>query len=126
MGKSKNPRGQSSKKLRADLALTARGLCESREQARRLILAGQVRIGTDHVVRKPSELVAAGAPLQVTVRPRYVSRAAGKLTPALAAFQPDLHGAVGLDIGASTGGFTDVMLQAGAARVYAVDVGYWY
>ena len=116
---------QSKKKKRADVFLVEEGLCESREKARRLILAGQVRIGADHVIRKPSELVAPDAAAVHVVEPsRYVSRAAWKLLPAIEAFHPNLAGAAGLDIGASTGGFTDVMLQAGAARVYAVDVGY--
>jgi 23S rRNA (cytidine1920-2'-O)/16S rRNA (cytidine1409-2'-O)-methyltransferase len=111
-------------RLRADVLLVERGLCESREQARRLILAGQVRRGPDQVVRKASELLAADAPLVVDAGDPYVSRAAGKLLPALDAWLPDLSGLIALDIGASTGGFTDLMLQRGAAKVHAVDVGH--
>jgi len=111
-------------KKRADIMLIEKGLCDSRAQAQRLIGAGQVRIGADHVIRKPSSLVEDNADLRVTQSSRYVSRGAYKLKAALDALQPDLERAVALDIGASTGGFTDLLLQAGVVRVYAVDVGY--
>ncbi len=111
-------------KIRADQLLVELGLCESRTAAQRLIMAGEVRLGPDEVVRKPGQLLPDDAELQVTARRRYVSRGAFKLLAALDAFQPDLRGAVAMDLGASTGGFTEVLLERGAARVYAVDVGY--
>jgi len=111
-------------RMRADLLLVERGLCASREQAQRLILAGKVRSGPDRVVGKAAEMLPADAPLAVEAGDPYVSRAAGKLLPALDAWLPDLSGLVALDIGASTGGFTDLMLQRGAACVHAVDVGH--
>lgn len=89
-----------------------------------MIRAGEVRVGTDHVVRKPSEEVATDADLRVFGRCPYVSRAGLKLQAAVDAHEPELAGCVALDIGASTGGFTDLLLQRGVARVYAVDVGY--
>lgn len=111
-------------RLRVDQLLAERGLCESREQARRLILAGKVRLGPDRVVQKPSEMLPPDAPLEIEAPDPYVSRGAGKLLPALDAWLPDLNGLTALDIGASTGGFTDLMLQRGAVKVYAVDVGH--
>ncbi len=110
------------KNERVDALLVARGLCDSREQAKRLILAGEVRCG-DHVVDKPSTKVALDAPLDVRQKPRFVGRGGLKLEAALDAFHLDPHGWVCLDVGASTGGFTDCLLQRGAARVHAVDVG---
>lgn len=111
-------------KRRADTLLVEKGLCESRSRAARLIMAGQVRIGSDHVVAKASEGVDPNADLIVLEPFPYVSRGATKLLAGLAAFPCFLEGRVALDIGASTGGFTDVLLQRGAKRVYAVDVGY--
>ena len=111
-------------KRRADQLLVEKGLCESRAVAQRLILAGEVRVGDDGVVRKTSDLLDPAADLRVVAAYPYVSRGAEKLLAALRAFEPDLHGAVALDIGASTGGFTEVLLERGARRVYAVDVGY--
>lgn len=110
------------KKDRADALLVARGLCESREQAKRLILAGAVRTG-DALVDKPSTKLPADAPLDVRGAPKYVGRGGFKLEGALDAFAIDPAGRVCLDIGASTGGFTDCLLQRGAARVHAIDVG---
>lgn len=108
---------------RLDRALVARGLAGSREEAARLILAGAVTV--DGVpVDKQARLVAGAARLAVTERPPYVSRAGAKLAAALAAFHLDPSGLSALDVGASTGGFTDCLLQAGARIVYAVDVGY--
>lgn len=108
---------------RLDRALVARGLAGSREEAARLILAGAVTV--DGVpVDKQARLVPDAATLAVTQRPPYVSRAGGKLAAALAAFEVDPSGLAALDVGASTGGFTDCLLQAGARAVYAVDVGY--
>jgi 23S rRNA (cytidine1920-2'-O)/16S rRNA (cytidine1409-2'-O)-methyltransferase len=108
---------------RLDRVLVARGLADSREQAARLILAGAVTVD-GHPVDKQAKLVPADASIEVLARPPYVSRAGGKLAAALAAFQVDPSGLLALDVGASTGGFTDCLLQAGARRVYAVDVGY--
>ncbi len=111
-------------KQRADLALVARGLAPTRARAHALILEGLVRSG-DRSVAKPGELIAADAPLQIAgpLHP-YVSRGGVKLAAALDAFRIDPSGLVCLDIGASTGGFTDCLLRRGAARVWAVDVGY--
>lgn len=114
-----------SARIRADHLLVARGLVESREQARRLILAGSVVVG-DHRVDKPGSLCdsASTARIKSGARSRYVSRGGDKLQHALAVFGLAVNGVVALDVGASTGGFTDCLLQNGAARVFAVDVGY--
>jgi 23S rRNA (cytidine1920-2'-O)/16S rRNA (cytidine1409-2'-O)-methyltransferase len=106
-------------KQRLDVVLVARGLAESRAQAQALVLAGLV---PGH--SKPGEQVAADVELEVVAPPRYVSRAGQKLAHALEAFGLDVEGLDCLDIGASTGGFSDVLLQQGAARVIALDVGY--
>lgn len=100
-----------------------RGLAGTREQARALIMAGSVAVGGE-VVDKPGTKIEEGAPLSVAAAPKYVSRGGYKLERALDAFGLDVSGLVAVDIGASTGGFTDCLLQRGAARVYAVDVGY--
>jgi len=102
--------------------LVARGLAESREKAQRLILAGQVRVNSQPA-GKPGHPCAADAVIEVIGGARYVSRGGEKLEAALRHFQIDVRGLVCLDIGASTGGFTDCLLQHGAARVYAIDVG---
>jgi 23S rRNA (cytidine1920-2'-O)/16S rRNA (cytidine1409-2'-O)-methyltransferase len=107
---------------RADALLVARGLCDSREQAKRLILAGDVRSG-DRVVDKASAKLALQAPLDIREKPRFVGRGGLKLEAALDAFHIDPAGWTCIDVGASTGGFTDCLLQRGAARVHAVDVG---
>ncbi|NOY80191.1 MAG: TlyA family RNA methyltransferase [Kiritimatiellaeota bacterium] len=111
-------------KCRADTLLLRQGLCADRETALRLIMAGAVRVGTDKVIRKPGELLPDTVCLRVRPGHCYASRAAAKLLPALLSFRPSLEGVVALDIGASTGGFTDLLLRSGARRVYAVDVGY--
>jgi 23S rRNA (cytidine1920-2'-O)/16S rRNA (cytidine1409-2'-O)-methyltransferase len=111
------------RKLRLDELVLARGLAGSRTQAQRLILAGQVWMG-DQVADKPGLSVAEDAPIRVEQGPPYVSRGGLKLAAALDAFGVDPAGWVCADIGASTGGFTDCLLQRGAVRVYAVDVGY--
>jgi len=104
--------------------LVERGLVESRSLAQRLVMAGQVRVD-GQVVLKPSIRIANNAALVIDLGPRFVSRGGEKLEAALSAFHlDDLSGWVCADIGASTGGFTDCLLQHGAARVYAVDVGY--
>jgi 23S rRNA (cytidine1920-2'-O)/16S rRNA (cytidine1409-2'-O)-methyltransferase len=111
------------KKLRLDQLLVGRGLFPSREQARRAILAGKVSIGT-RIAAKPSELLDDQTAIAVKPIRKYVGRGALKLESALDHFHVDLRGKTGLDIGASTGGFTDCMLQRGAEKIYAVDVGY--
>jgi 23S rRNA (cytidine1920-2'-O)/16S rRNA (cytidine1409-2'-O)-methyltransferase len=111
------------KKLRLDQLLVRKGLFESREQARRAIMAGDVMIGT-RIAAKPSELFDEQAAITVKPTRKYVGRGALKLEAALDHFNIDVHGQTALDIGASTGGFTDCMLQRGANRVYAVDVGH--
>jgi 23S rRNA (cytidine1920-2'-O)/16S rRNA (cytidine1409-2'-O)-methyltransferase len=111
------------KKSRLDQLLVGRGFFPSREQARRAILAGQVSVST-RVANKPSELLDEQTVISVKPTRKYVGRGALKLEPALEHFDVDLHGKTALDIGASTGGFTDCMLQRGAEKVYAVDVGY--
>ncbi|MDQ6625679.1 MAG: TlyA family RNA methyltransferase [Verrucomicrobiota bacterium] len=111
------------KKVRLDIALVVQGLSESREKAQRAIMAGQVRRG-DEVLNKASILVDPGADLSLTEPSRYVGRGGLKLEGALDHFGVDPGRTVGLDIGASTGGFTDCLLQRGATKVYAIDVGH--
>jgi 23S rRNA (cytidine1920-2'-O)/16S rRNA (cytidine1409-2'-O)-methyltransferase len=111
-------------KLRADVAVFEQGLASSRERARALILAGQILCG-DKPVDKAGDILPVGAVLRLRGEPMpYVSRGGLKLAHALDAFQVDVAGALAVDIGASTGGFTDCLLQRGAARVYCVDVGH--
>jgi 23S rRNA (cytidine1920-2'-O)/16S rRNA (cytidine1409-2'-O)-methyltransferase len=111
------------KARRLDLELTARGLAESREQAQRLILAGEVWVEGQRW-DKASKLCAASAAIEVRGTDRYVSRGGHKLEGALTAFRLDVAGWRCLDIGASTGGFTDCLLQHGAREVVALDVGH--
>jgi 23S rRNA (cytidine1920-2'-O)/16S rRNA (cytidine1409-2'-O)-methyltransferase len=106
-------------KKRLDMVLVERGLADSRSQAQALVLAGLVR-GYD----KPGQQIDENAELSVDSPPRYVSRGGEKLRHALDAFEVDVTGTACVDVGASTGGFTDCLLQAGAARVVAIDVGY--
>jgi 23S rRNA (cytidine1920-2'-O)/16S rRNA (cytidine1409-2'-O)-methyltransferase len=111
-------------KCRADVALVERGLVESRAKAQALIMAGKVFTG-ERKLAKPGEAIAEDQPLEVRGQDHpWVSRGGLKLAHALQHFQLDPTGLVCLDVGASTGGFTDVLLQSGAARVYAVDVGH--
>jgi 23S rRNA (cytidine1920-2'-O)/16S rRNA (cytidine1409-2'-O)-methyltransferase len=107
---------------RLDQALVERGLCESRERAKRAILAGQVRINAQSA-HKPSDSVKPDDRLTLVADEKYVSRGGHKLEHALRHFQLDVTGLTALDLGASTGGFTDCLLQHGAAKVFAVDVG---
>jgi 23S rRNA (cytidine1920-2'-O)/16S rRNA (cytidine1409-2'-O)-methyltransferase len=107
---------------RVDVLLVEKGLCESREQAKRLILAGEVRIG-DRVIDKPGQKLAEDAALEVREKPKFVGRGGIKLEGALEAFGINPTGWVCIDVGASTGGFTDCLLQHGAVKVHAVDVG---
>ena len=110
---------------RLDVLTAERGLTASREQARRLIMAGAVVVN-DQRVDKPATLVDSAAQVRIKdhARPPYVSRGGLKLEAALRAFEVEVAGRIALDVGASTGGFTDCLLQHGAARVFAVDVGY--
>lgn len=116
---SKGPRG----KRRLDQLLVELGLAESREKARAMVLAGQVLV-EDEPATKPGRQVDPSVPLRVRQPLPYVSRGGLKLAAALDAFEIDAAGLVAADIGASTGGFTDCLLQRGAAHVYAIDVGY--
>ena len=109
-------------RIRLDQLLTDRGLVSSRAEAQALIHAGDVQL--DGVRRlKPGQLVETDAQITLVAKPRWASRAGHKLDAALDAFVVDVTGAVALDAGASTGGFTDVLLNRGARIVYAVDVG---
>src|ERR1051325_486966 len=108
--------------LRLDHALVERGLFESREKAKRAILAGQVRVN-DQLARKPSDSVKEKDQLALDVPEKFVSRGGFKLEHAFDHFKIDVAGLTAVDLGASTGGFTDCLLQRGAAKVYAVDVG---
>ncbi len=110
-------------KQRLDSLLVERGLAESRTQAQALILAGQVVAG-DQRADKPGSLVPSDVPVRIKEKLRYVSRGGLKLERALAEFRIAVEGTVCADIGASTGGFTDCLLQAGARKVYAIDVGH--
>jgi 23S rRNA (cytidine1920-2'-O)/16S rRNA (cytidine1409-2'-O)-methyltransferase len=111
------------KKTRIDQALVERGFFESRERAQRAIMAGEVRVG-DRVFAKPAEKIDIDEKISVSEAPQFVGRGALKLAGALDHFEIDVRGKVALDIGASTGGFTDCLLQRGAAKVFAVDVGH--
>ena len=109
---------------RLDLILVAKGLAPSREHARALIMSGNVYV-SGRVVEKPGAATRSDSPIEIRGEPLpYVSRGGLKLAGALNRFALDVSGWVCLDVGASTGGFTDCLLQRGAARVYAVDVGY--
>ncbi len=113
----------SARKERLDLVLVERGLVESRSAAQKLILAGQVFVGESRA-DKPGTLVAIDASIRLRQGLPFVSRGGVKLQAALDVFTLDVAGLVCADVGASTGGFTDCLLQRGAARVYAIDVGY--
>jgi 23S rRNA (cytidine1920-2'-O)/16S rRNA (cytidine1409-2'-O)-methyltransferase len=115
----------STRRLRLDALLAERGLFESRSRAAASVLAGEVRIGGEGMrAEKPGQLVAEDVELSLDEVPAYVSRGGVKLANALDSFGIDVTGAQALDVGASTGGFTDCLLQRGAARVAAVDVAY--
>jgi 23S rRNA (cytidine1920-2'-O)/16S rRNA (cytidine1409-2'-O)-methyltransferase len=113
--------------MRLDQLLVERGLADTRARAQALVLAGQVRVGEGDGARrdrKSGDLVAVDVPIEVAGGRQWVSRGAHKLLAALDAFGVDPAGRVAIDVGASTGGFTDVLLDRGATRVYALDVGY--
>ena len=109
-------------KTRLDVLLMERGLAESRAKAQALIMAGQVRVN-DQVALKPATAIDTKSTLTVDTGPRFVSRGGEKLDAALEQFSIDVKDRVCVDVGASTGGFTDCMLQRGAKKVYAIDVG---
>jgi 23S rRNA (cytidine1920-2'-O)/16S rRNA (cytidine1409-2'-O)-methyltransferase len=109
-------------KIRLDVLLVERGLAESRAKAQAMIMAGQVRVA-DQVTLKPATAVSTDSILTVDSGPRFVSRGGEKLEAALEVFGIDVPGLTCADVGASTGGFTDCLLQRGVAKVYAIDVG---
>jgi 23S rRNA (cytidine1920-2'-O)/16S rRNA (cytidine1409-2'-O)-methyltransferase len=117
---------QSTKKVRADVLLVERGLAESRSKAQGMIMAGQVWLGETRIDKAGTPLLRS-AELRMDELPRFVSRGGDKLDHAIATFSAaglDVAGKVCVDVGASTGGFTDCLLQRGAQRVHAIDVGY--
>jgi 23S rRNA (cytidine1920-2'-O)/16S rRNA (cytidine1409-2'-O)-methyltransferase len=109
-------------RLRLDQVLVERGLCESREKAKRAVMAGQVRVN-GQTAHKPSDAVHESDVVELSGSEKFVSRGGQKLEHALEHFRLDVTGARAVDLGASTGGFTDCLLQRGAAKVFAVDVG---
>lgn len=109
--------------IRVDQALVERGVCDSREKAKRAVMAGQVLVN-GQPARKPSDAVKADDELTLAAPEKFVSRGGHKLEHALAHFRLGVAGLTAIDLGASTGGFTDCLLQAGATRVFAVDVGH--
>jgi 23S rRNA (cytidine1920-2'-O)/16S rRNA (cytidine1409-2'-O)-methyltransferase len=125
VGNGRAIQGSSAKSVfmnRLDQVLVERGLCESREKAKRAVMAGTVRIN-GHPARKPSDSVKPQDELTLDVPERFVSRGGQKLEHALHHFELEVSGQIAIDLGASTGGFTDCLLQRGAAKVFAVDVG---
>ncbi|WP_024545953.1 TlyA family RNA methyltransferase [Picosynechococcus sp. NKBG15041c] len=110
-------------KQRLDLLLVERKLCDSRQQAQRVIRAGEVRV-KQQIVDKPGTLIPTDAAIEVQAKPPFVSRGGEKLAKAIAHFQISIQDRVCLDGGISTGGFTDCLFQAGAQKVYGIDVGY--
>src|SRR6185437_7601507 len=108
--------------IRLDQALVERSLCDSREKAKRAILAGQIRVN-GQLANKASDSVKPDDEIVLLASEKFVSRGGQKLEHALKQFQLDVTGAIAIDLGASTGGFTDCLLQNGAAKVFAVDVG---
>ena len=108
--------------IRLDQALVERGLCESRERAKRAVIAGQVRVNAQRA-HKPGDPVKSDDVLALDAGEKYASRGGHKLEHALNHFQMDVTGLTALDLGASTGGFTDCLLQHGGGKVFAVDVG---
>jgi 23S rRNA (cytidine1920-2'-O)/16S rRNA (cytidine1409-2'-O)-methyltransferase len=122
MSPDRPPAGRS-RKQRLDVALVERGLAESRTAAQSLVLAGEVRVD-GQAAAKPSQLVSPETHLEVIEPPAFVSRGGEKLQAALESFGLEVAGKRCADVGASTGGFTDCLLQRGAARVFAIDVGH--
>src|SRR5689334_2489416 len=116
-----SPGSPLNRRLRLDQALVERGLCSSREKAKRAVMAGEVRVN-GQIAHKSSESVSFQDQVTLEAPERFVSRGGGKLEHALVHFGIDVRGWVAIDVGASTGGFTDCLLQHGAAKVYAIDV----
>ena len=113
------------KKIRADILVVERGIAESRAKAQAMILAGQILTTDGQRIEKSGQLLAPDSELSFKgARPKFVSRGGLKLEGALERFNVDVTGRTCLDVGASTGGFTDCLLQRGAAKVFALDVGY--
>lgn len=112
-----------SAKQRIDILMCERGLAPSREKARAMIMAGEV-LSNGQPITKPGTSISLESEITVKNKPRFVSRGGEKLAWALETFQLDVKGAICADVGASTGGFTDCLLQNGASHVYAIDVGY--
>src|SRR5258708_40106542 len=108
--------------IRLDQALVERGFCESRERAKRAILAGQVRVNSQ-LARKPSDAIQPEDLLTLDAGEKFVSRGGHKLEHALKHFQLDVTGFIAIDLGASTGGFTDLLLQTRPAKDFSVEVG---
>ncbi|HPN85086.1 MAG TPA: TlyA family RNA methyltransferase [Victivallales bacterium] len=108
---------------RADILIFKKGLAESREDAKRLIMAGKVRTAKDRIVSKPSEEIANDSEILIEHHDEYVGRGAYKLLPAIHKYPPSKKPFIAADIGASTGGFCDVLLRNGARKIYAVDSG---
>ena len=111
------------KMVRADMLLVGQS-CLSLEDCRKRILAGLIRLNKDHVIRNPSELIPSDIVFIINDQKQYVSRGAYKIKAAIEKYANDLSDLIAADIGASTGGFTDLMLQHGIKKVYAIDVGY--
>ncbi len=110
-------------KIRIDLLLVQKGLIESRSSAQRLIMAGKVRVD-GQMIFKPAQQITANSSISIEEGPPFVSRGGEKLEAALDSFEVLIEGLICADVGSSTGGFTDCLLQRGAERVYAIDVGY--
>lgn len=117
------PKAIVNKKDRLDKLLVEMRLAPTRAKARAMILAGSVKVDS-HVVDKAGAIIRSGSRIEVVERPRFVSRGGDKLEHAIRHFRPDIEGKLILDVGTSTGGFTDCLLRHGARRVYAIDVGY--
>jgi 23S rRNA (cytidine1920-2'-O)/16S rRNA (cytidine1409-2'-O)-methyltransferase len=109
--------------LRLDQVLVDRGLCESREKAKRAVMAAQVKVN-GQPARKPSDAIKEGDQIELVAAEKYVSRGGFKLEHALHHFRLNVTGLTAIDLGASTGGFTDCLLQHGTSKVFAVDVGH--
>ena len=117
-----DPGSSLNRRLRLDQALVERGLCSTREKAKRAIMAGEVRVN-DQDAHKSSEMVSPRDEVTLAAPEKFVSRGGFKLEHALVHFGINVQGCTAIDLGASTGGFTDCLLQRGASKVYAVDVG---
>ena len=113
-----------SKKIRLDIFLFTKGFVDSRQKAQRLILAGKVKNINGKVLDKPGQEISPESQIIISAQPKYVSRGGEKLAEAFQEFALNVKGRICLDVGISTGGFTDCLLQNGAKRIYGIDVGY--